>query len=862
VKRRRLILILGLLLLLAAIILLLIFARPLLQGWLSSQARQAGLGDLRFSVRRADLSRVDIAEIRTAGDGLVIPKLSLDYSLPQILKGRVRRLTVSGMKLTVTGGQAGWRIKGLENLTRLPAGPQPTLPFNELMVRQSRLRVVVNDLAWDMSFDLRMRKMNGGEEYGLEVDGMLLGRSLHLAGVLHPRGSGTLRLDVPGLPLGELLARLGQLPGIGLAGEIPLRAEIKLSSWGLDRAAIQVDQAVVQAVGTDVQLSGTCNFRAELLPGMKLANMDLQATLSAQDTGLLVLRSPVTIRIQGGKLAALGFEVAGVKPEKQPLEIDMIRGTLNGLPKSLEILASYRGRFWPASLLKAFDCRPAIFPLQGDFHLQAFPLPRHWRIGGRSQWAGTIAGNGLHSRWNILALDMLARDEGKGTRISGQLGGRRVEIGWNDLILAVDRIRAEGRLAGFPAQPTDGQIRVHLYNGSLSGKDKMMVQADGLELDLPWRLQPQDTVDFGSFSLKELQLAGIRMRDIGGRIEQTKNGYSLDGSARLPLDSLACTFKGTLSPASGDASVSLALEEGNIPPATQLEVLHPLLAGISGGGRIGFSANASRQGGAIQATGDISVRDAALQIPALPASISGLSGAVSFTDLEQFISAPAQRIQFAGLQLGNLLFTQGSLSFTIERQQTISIESAEAAWCGGRIAVSPLRYAGAGKPLRFTLSCQRVRFADLLNTLTGTPFAFGEAEINGSIPVRLSDAGIAVENGYLYTTPGIGGNLKFTKNSVLSGGQPLVEEAIKDFNYDWVRISLNSRGGLLQMNVELNGAPAQKLPLEYDSKTRNFIKSPSGSRNVELRGLHLELKFIDIDLNYILKHGAQLHLFD
>ena len=74
-KRRRLILILGLLLLLAAIILLLIFTRPLLQGWLSSKGRQAGLGDLRFSLRRAGFSHVDIAEIHTAGDGLVIPML-------------------------------------------------------------------------------------------------------------------------------------------------------------------------------------------------------------------------------------------------------------------------------------------------------------------------------------------------------------------------------------------------------------------------------------------------------------------------------------------------------------------------------------------------------------------------------------------------------------------------------------------------------------------------------------------------------------------------------------------------------------------------------------------------------------------
>ncbi len=861
-KRRRRILVLGLLALLALFCFIYIFAHPLLQGWLVSKARQAGLEKLQFSVDHVGFSRVDIAGISSAGNGLAISGLSIDYSLPQILKGRVRRLTVTGMKLTVARGQTGWGVQGLENLFNQPSSSPLVLPFGELIIRHSLLRVVRDNQSWDIPFDLWLRKTDQRDEYSLEVNGKLLGRTLHVSGALHPQGRGTLQVDIPELPLGELGERLGLLPGVTTSATVPLQAEIGLFSWGLERVKIQVGQVALQATGADVHLLGAGDFRAEFLPGMKLANLNLQATVSTLQYGQLALQSPVTIRILGKQLEALNFEVAGLKPKGQPVEIEMIRGTLVGLPDRLEIRGSYQGRLLPAFLTKGAGNGPAVFPLQGDFKMDAFPAPPHWHIEGRSVASGAAAWNGWHAHFGHLGLVLLAQDVGQHLKISGRLDGSKVEIRWNDLTLQADRIRAWGDMTGFPPDLIDGQAVLHLQNGHVSGKDKIPLQATGVELDIPWHVKPRDAAPGGAFSLKELQLGGVTFHGIGGRLNQTKEGYVLVGSARLPLNPLTCTFKGTLTPARGELFVSLAVEEAEVPPGTKLGVLHPLLAGMTGGGRIRAAVSVFRKRGTLSASGEIGIHAAALNIPDMSVSLSDLSGAVSFSDLANLVSEPKQRIQFGRVQLGNLSFTQGSLFLTIEPQKTVFIESGEAVWCGGRISVSLLRYAGAGKPLRFTLKCERVRFADLLNTLTGKAMASGEAQINGTIPVSLSDGGIVIENGYLYTTPGMRGNLKFSQSGMLSGGVPLVEEAIKDFNYEWLRISLNSLGGLLQMNVELNGAPAQKLPLTYDSKTRAFIPAPAGGRNVELQGLHLELKFKDIDLAYLLKHGTQLHLFD
>jgi hypothetical protein len=85
-----------------------------------------------------------------------------------------------------------------------------------------------------------------------------------------------------------------------------------------------------------------------------------------------------------------------------------------------------------------------------------------------------------------------------------------------------------------------------------------------------------------------------------------------------------------------------------------------------------------------------------------------------------------------------------------------------------------------------------------------------------------------------------------------------VEEAIRDFRYNWIKVKMSSQNNRLDMVVSMDGAPAQKLPLLYDQKLKNFIKDPSGNRNVELKGLLLEINFNDIDLKDLLKAGGQI----
>ena len=130
--------------------------------------------------------------------------------------------------------------------------------------------------------------------------------------------------------------------------------------------------------------------------------------------------------------------------------------------------------------------------------------------------------------------------------------------------------------------------------------------------------------------------------------------------------------------------------------------------------------------------------------------------------------------------------------------------------------------------------------------------------MSGVIPLKLVDGSPVFLDGYLDSAPGRSGHLRVSKPEVISGGQLLVEEAIRDFNYNWIKVRLGSRNDRLNMVVSIDGAPAGKLPLRYDQGKKDFVREPSGKRHVELKGLLLDIRFDDIDLKDLIKAGGQL----
>jgi hypothetical protein len=111
-----------------------------------------------------------------------------------------------------------------------------------------------------------------------------------------------------------------------------------------------------------------------------------------------------------------------------------------------------------------------------------------------------------------------------------------------------------------------------------------------------------------------------------------------------------------------------------------------------------------------------------------------------------------------------------------------------------------------------TLFCDRLRLADLLEQF-GVFGVSGGGTVNGRIPVTISKGKISFEDGFLYSTPGGGGKIKIEGTDVFKAGMTpgtpeyiqmdIASEALKAFDYSWVKLSLNTDNE--ELTVKLHG---------------------------------------------------------
>jgi hypothetical protein len=128
-----------------------------------------------------------------------------------------------------------------------------------------------------------------------------------------------------------------------------------------------------------------------------------------------------------------------------------------------------------------------------------------------------------------------------------------------------------------------------------------------------------------------------------------------------------------------------------------------------------------------------------------------------------------------------------------------------------------------------------------------------------------------MENAYLQSTPGRGGGIRAGRSGYLTRFVPkrderrpyieIVEEALKDFRYDWVRLVADLRGGALNLQFLLHGAPGGQLPFSFDMNKGAFVRVKPAKSNADFsKGIDLALRLNDLAVADILYHRDTLEL--
>lgn len=292
--------------------------------------------------------------------------------------------------------------------------------------------------------------------------------------------------------------------------------------------------------------------------------------------------------------------------------------------------------------------------------------------------------------------------------------------------------------------------------------------------------------------------------------------------------------------------------------------LEPPRFGVTLGGR----ARIVRRGADnITGSGRLDIVDGEVFMADNAFAASGIETSISFDELPRLRSRPGMLLTLDRLQLNKVVATDAKLRYTLESGGALLLENSSIKWCQGEVTTGATRFTAGTRAYHVDLLCHQLRFADLLQQV-GAFQARGEGSLNGRIPVSWVDGNISFSNGYLYSTPGVGGTIRVTNTERFTAGIPvgtpqfgqvdLAREALKNYTYEWARVGFDSQGESLQVKMEFDGRPENVLPFEYRREIGGFVRVDASRAGSKFQGIKLDVN-LKLPFNRVLRLGNRFN---
>ena len=190
------------------------------------------------------------------------------------------------------------------------------------------------------------------------------------------------------------------------------------------------------------------------------------------------------------------------------------------------------------------------------------------------------------------------------------------------------------------------------------------------------------------------------------------------------------------------------------------------------------------------------------------AVIEGLSGTIVFDTLSPPSTAPDQLLRIKRIDAGAVL-TDTSIRFVLQPSGTLRIDRAEAVLADGKIIVVAPSIDPVRQKANATVTFQGVQLEQLLK-LADLGDLQASGRLHGFVPIRMADGKIAIDAGALASLGG--GTLRFKSErakQILKGGGDqvaLMLQALEDFTYERLGIDIDkSLAGNAQVTLRTLG---------------------------------------------------------
>ncbi len=767
--------------------------------------------------------------------GLAVPRLVLRFSPLELLNKRVRSITIDHAALHLDRRGDRIVISGLS--PKLPRGDRGVtiaplaLPFiaDRLILKQCSL--VLHEaghapLRLSISADLTVSSTRGSKgSYRLET---VAGR-FSLADLLRANGT----LDLSAVEDGYLLS-------LNLAngeGEMPARSIPRLLRGvrlGSLTAALSLSLADDLRSPTDVDLQVAFSE-----PVLTLGSLSLTG---AAESGM--------VRLQvNGPPSALRYELSPLLLSSPHLELEVTpRGSLSAgqdglvFAGNVDMLATQAAQRLPLALSWLGNRQP-----NGTWHLE---------MDGETGSQAPLAIPGLAAAITVPRIVVHAELDGRPRQMSARADLTMEQL---DLLLDIGLTKITGTTARLQLEHIDDRTSTELQ---AAVKQVLLpdldVQLSGLELSLPFSLSPSGTTDdqtsgTGSFTVASVGRQDTPLAAFAATLRQHRDRLGVDGTLRAtfpPHPELHVS--GSVRPVTGEFETTW-----HLPPTTVDSALLPAITELPA--QLGFTGTLSadgslhRRNSRLDGTLTVALHDGTLKQDEPHLNVAAIDCSLTLPRLPELSSAPSQHCTAAQVDIGALHFGAADITYRLEGPRTVFIEKSRVNWCRGTLESGSIRLSTIDPEIDTVLYSSRINFADLLNQF-GFDQTEGDGALNGKLPIKWSGNQLVIDDGFLFSTPGAGGIVRFTNTDLLrqgigagqqAGSLGYSLEALEDFAYNWSRLAFNSSGDELLMTMELDGRP--RMPLPYAFKDGMLVEAEQGNLDYPIRlDINLRLPLADL----------------
>ncbi|WP_419787032.1 intermembrane phospholipid transport protein YdbH family protein [Pseudodesulfovibrio sp.] len=382
-----------------------------------------------------------------------------------------------------------------------------------------------------------------------------------------------------------------------------------------------------------------------------------------------------------------------------------------------------------------------------------------------------------------------------------------------------------------------------------------------MSLTLPLKWPSDKTGKEGDVRLSGLRLKERKLGNVTARVRQQGTAVIYKGTMTSEvLPGLRVPFSGISSLIGNRTDLNFNVDNYALTDAFDPATLDPGMKGAVLTGTVQTKGQIKVDDDGVQCRLGASFSNGNLTFSENGTAIRGINASFVTPDLFGLRSAPAQQVTFDSLDSGKIDLTNGKIVYQLESGGSVLVEQARFDWCGGHVFSNAFRLAPASKEYAITLYCSELRLSALLGQL-GLAKAEGEAALSGELPVTWKQGKISFNGGFLHSTPGEGGVIQveamqdlvkaIPEGTPQRGQLELAQEAVRDYQYKWVRIKADTVGENLLVRLSLDGKPASPLPFVYKKEFGGFIRITGDVQGSNFQGLRLDVNF-SVPLNRIL----------